>query len=102
MGTPKPSFLDELDPIGIRVIDSTPAAMARSTVPELMRLAARLAACWLDPHWVSTVVAAVDRGRPAASQAVRATLKDCSPTCDTQPATSCCTAPGSTPVRATR
>ena len=31
--------------------------------------AARLVACWLDPHCVSTVVAAVDSGSPAASQA---------------------------------
>ena len=31
-------------------------------------------ACWLEPHWVSTVVAAADRGRPAVSHAVRAML----------------------------
>ena len=92
----------EFDPIGMRVMDSTPAAMAMSTVPEATRLAARLAAWWLDPHWVSTVVAAVVMGRPAASQAVRAMLNDCSPTCDTHPVTTCWTAAGSMPVRSIR
>ena len=102
MGTPKPSFLDELDPMGTRLIDSTPAATATSTTPEATRLAARLAACWLDPHWVSTVVAGVASGRPAASQAVRAMLNDCPPTCDTQPDTTWPTMPGSIRVRSTR
>ena len=101
-GPPRPSFLEELDPIGMRLMDSTPEAMAMSTVPEAIRLAARLAAWWLDPHWVSTVVAAVVIGRPAASQAVRPMLNDCSPTCDTHPVTTCWTAAGSTPVRSSR
>ena len=42
-------------------------------------------ACCDDPHWLSTVVAATERGRPAVSQAVRVTLKDCSPAWVTQP-----------------
>src|SRR5438270_683765 len=101
MGTPRPSFLDEFEPMGMRLMLSTPHATATSTAPEAIRLAARLAACWLDPHWVSTVVAAVVSGRPAASQAVRAMLKDCSPTWETQPDTTCPTSDGSIPVRPT-
>ena len=56
-------------------------------------------ACWLEPHCVSIVVAGVDIGRPAASQAVRVTLKLCSPTWLTQPPTTWPIAPGSMPVR---
>jgi hypothetical protein len=66
---------------------STPQAMATSTTPEPTRLVARLVACWDEPHWVSTVVAAVVSGSPALSQAVRPTLNDCSPTWLTQPVT---------------
>ena len=36
--------------------------------------AAKCAACWLEPHWRSTVVAGTDSGHPAASTALRATL----------------------------
>ena len=62
---------------------------------------ARFVACWLEPHCVSTVVAAVDIGRPAASQAVRVTLKLCSPTWLTQPPTTWPMTLGSMPVRST-
>src|SRR5688572_32213662 len=85
MGTPSPSFFDEFEPIGTRLITSTPHAMATSTTPDPTSAVARFVACWLDPHCVSTVVAAVDWGRPAASHAVRATLKLCSPTWLTHP-----------------
>src|SRR4029453_2453851 len=85
MGTPRPSLRDELEPIGTRDISSTPQAMATSTTPEPTRLVARLVACCEDPHWVSTVVAAVVSGSPALSHAVRPTLNDCSPTWLTQP-----------------
>jgi hypothetical protein len=54
---------------------STPQATATSTTPPADQAVARLVACWDEPHWVSTVVAATDWGRPAASQAVRAMLK---------------------------
>ena len=37
-------------------------------------------ACCDEPHWLSTVVAAAEIGRPAASQAVRVMLKACMPT----------------------
>ena len=74
MATPRPSFLLPLDPIGMRLIDSTPHATATSTTPLATRLVAKLVACCDEPHWVSTVVAAVSRGRPAVSQAVRVRL----------------------------
>src|SRR5512134_3015120 len=80
MGMPSPRSLRELDPIGIRLITSTPQAIATSTTPLATSEVARLVACWLDPHCASTVVAGTDNGRPAASQAVRVTLKLCSPT----------------------
>ena len=57
------------------------------------------AACWLEPHWASTVVAATSSGSPAASHAVRATLKACMPIWLTQPPTTWPTSAGSTPVR---
>ena len=84
---PRPSFFDELEPIGIRLISSTPHATATSTTPEAISEVAKLVACWLEPHWVSTVVAAVSSGSPAESHAVRVTLKLCSPTWLTQPPT---------------
>ena len=77
----------EFEPIGMRLITSTPVARATSTTPAPTSDVARLVACWLLPHWVSTVVAATDIGRPAASQAVRVTLKLCSPTWLTHPPT---------------
>ena len=66
---------------------STPHARATSTTPAPTSDDARLVACWLEPHWVSIVVAGVVIGRPAASHAVRVTLKLCSPTWLTQPPT---------------
>ena len=66
----------------------------RSITPEPTSDDTRLVACWLEPHCVSTVVAAVDSGRPAASQAVRAMLNACSPTWLTQPPTTCPTSDG--------
>jgi hypothetical protein len=99
IGTPRPSFFDEFDPMGTRDISSTPQAMATSTTPAPTRLVATLVACCDDPHCVSTVVEAVVRGRPALSQAVRPMLNDCSPTWLTQPATTWSTSVGSMPER---
>src|SRR5262249_231761 len=99
MGTPRPSFFDEFDPIGTRLMTSTPQASATSTTPEPTRDVARLVACWLEPHWESTVLAATDCGRPAESHAVRATFNLSSPTRLTQPPTTWPTAEGSTPER---
>ena len=101
MGTPRPSLRLAFDPIGTRDISSTPQAMAMSTTPEPTRLVATLVACCDDPHWVSTVVAAVVRGRPALSQAVRPMLNDCSPTWLTHPVTTWPTSAGSMPDRDT-
>ncbi len=80
---------------------STPQESTRFSSPEPTSPAARVLACWLDPHWLSTVVAPTSRGRPAESHAVRTTLKACSPTWDTQPPTTWSTAPASTPARST-
>ena len=98
---PSPSFLELLMPIGIRLINSTPQATATSTTPLPTSDVARLVACWLDPHCVSMVVAAVVSGRPAASHAVRVTLKLCSPTWLTQPPTTWPISVGSMPTRST-
>ena len=64
IGEPSPSFFDEFEPIGTRLINSTPQATATSTTPEPISDVARLVACWLEPHCVSTVVAAVPSGEP--------------------------------------
>ncbi len=85
----------------MRLIDSTPHESTTSSSPEPTRPAASVVACWLEPHWLSTVVEATSSGRPAESHAVRATLNDCSPTCETQPATICPTCFASRPARAT-
>src|SRR5919112_1242554 len=90
-----------LEPSGTRLMTSTPQATATSTAPAPTSEAARLVACCDDPHWLSTVVAATERGSPAVSQAVRATLNDCSPTWVTHPPTTWPTRAGSTPVRST-
>ena len=99
IGVPRPSFFDEFEPIGIRLMSSTPHAIATSTTPEPTSEVARLVACWLEPHCVSTVVAAVSSGSPAESQAVRVMLKLCSPTWLTQPPTTWPISAGSMPVR---
>jgi hypothetical protein len=66
----------------MRVIISTPHASTRSSMPAPTSPAASVVACWLEPHWLSTVVAATSCGSPCASHAVRAMLNDCSPTCE--------------------
>ena len=71
----------------MRLIDSTPHESATSTTPAATSAAARFVACWDDPHCESTVVPATLMGMPAASQAVRAMSKVCSPVWVTQPAT---------------
>ena len=77
---PRPSFFDELMPIGMRLITSTPHARATSTTPAPTSDDARLVACWLDPHWVSTVVAARRQrqagGEPGGAGDVEALLAD--------------------------
>ncbi len=78
---------------------STPQAMPTSTAPAATSPATMWLACWEEPHWQSTVVAAVSNGRPAPSQAFRVTFEACSPAWVTQPPTTCSTSAGSTPAR---
>ena len=78
---------------------STPEPIATSCTPAAIRAAAKLTACWADPHWRSTVVAGVSIGSPAWSQALRPTFHDCSPYCCTQPAITSSTSPASIPAR---
>src|SRR2546423_13102242 len=86
----------------MRLIDSTPHVRTTSAAPDATRPAPRLVACWEEPHWLSTVVAATVIGRPAAIHAVRAVLNDCSPDIGTQPPTTCSTSAGSVPARPTQ
>ena len=88
-----------LEPMGTRLMTSTPHPTATSTTPDATRAVARLVACWDEPHWLSTVVAAAEMGSPAASHAVRVTLKACMPTWLTQPPTTWPTSAGSMPDR---
>jgi hypothetical protein len=88
-----------LDPIGTLVIDSTPPAIVMSQTPDWMRLAAKWIACWLEPHCRSTVVAGVVNGKPAASHALRAMFRLCSPAWLTHPKTTSSTCSGLMPER---
>ena len=54
---------------------STPEPMTTSWMPAAISAAPKLTACWAEPHWRSTVVAAASIGSPSCSQALRATLK---------------------------
>jgi hypothetical protein len=85
----------------MRVIISTPHARTRSSMPAPTRPAASDVACCEEPHWLSTVVAATSIGKPCEIHAVRAMLKACSLTCDTQPPMICPISLGSTPARST-
>ena len=78
---------------------STPPPIATSWTPAAIRVAAKLTACWAEPHWRSTVVAGTSSGRPASSQALRPMLIACSPHCWTQPQITSPTSIGSMPER---
>jgi hypothetical protein len=54
----RPGPFETATPSGIRLIDSTPHAMATSTTPDATNAAARLVACCDEPHCASTVVPA--------------------------------------------
>src|SRR5881392_1228238 len=99
MARPGPFLV--FDPMGTRLIDSTPHVTTTSAAPPATNELARLVACWDEPHCESTVVAATVRGSPAVSHEVRAMLNDCSPTWDTHPPTTCSTWAGSVPDRST-
>src|SRR6266536_4374148 len=89
------------EPMGTRLMFSTPEATTRSYAPAITPWAAKCAACCEEPHCRSTVVAGTSSGNPAASHALRPTFRDCSPTCDTQPVMLSSTSAGSTPERST-
>ena len=86
-------------PSGTRLIISSPHESTTSSSPEPTSPAARVVACWLEPHCESTVVEATSMGRPCESQAIRAMLKVCSPTWETQPPTTWPIASAGTPLR---
>ena len=77
----------------------TPPATTMSCTPDLTAIAAKLTACWPDPHWRSTVTPGTASGRPAASQQVRAMSPALGPTLSRLPKITSSTAMGSTSVR---
>jgi len=60
--------------MGTRDIDSTPEAITMSYDPASTPWAAKEIACWLLPHWRSTVVPGTLSGNPAPNSALRAML----------------------------
>ena len=62
---------DEARPIGTRVIDSTPAAITMSIVPDITACAAKCSACCDEPHWRSIEVAGTLSGSFEAITALR-------------------------------
>src|SRR3954463_15632035 len=89
------------EPIGTRLIDSTPPATTTSACPLTTAAAAKATACCEEPHCRSMVVPGTDSGQPAASAASRPTLPACSPTWLTQPQKTSSTTAGSRPARST-
>ena len=49
---------------------STPEPMTTSWMPEAMSAAPKFTACWAEPHWRSTVVAAASSGARSFEAAV--------------------------------
>ena len=76
----RPASSDE--PIGTRVMLSTPAAITTSYAPAITPCAAKCSACCDEPHCRSIDVPGTVSGKPAASSALRPMLSACSPTCD--------------------
>src|SRR5437867_7799935 len=81
---------------------SIPPAMTTSYWPAITPIAAKLAACWPEPHIRSRVVPHTSTGKPAISAALRAMLNPCSPSWSTQPRMTSSISAGSTFTRATR
>ena len=91
-----------VEPIGTRLMLSTPAAITASCVPLITACAANWIACWLDPHCRSIVTAGVLSPRClVASTALRPTCIACSPPWLTQPMMTSSIALPSIPVRST-
>ena len=59
------------EPIGTRLMLSTPAAITTSYAPAITPCAAKWRACCDDPHCRSTVVPGTESGKPAARSALR-------------------------------
>ena len=77
-GHGEPTSSTQLEADAHRDVAHVLDARRRSTTswtPEAISAAAKLTACWAEPHWRSTVVAGVSIGSPACSQALRPTLK---------------------------
>src|SRR5215468_3676182 len=87
------------DPIGTRLIDSTPPATTTSYWPLVRPAAAKCTDCCDEPHCRSTVTPGTLSGQPAASTALRAMSNVCSPNWLTQPQITSSTTAGSMPVR---
>ncbi len=87
--------------IGIADMFCRPPATTRSWVPDMTPWAAKCTACCEEPHCRSMVTPGTWSGRPATSQAVRATSPAWEPMVSQQPITTSSTAPGSMPVRST-
>ena len=85
--------------IGMADMFWRPPATTRSWVPDMTPCAAKCTACWEEPHWRSMVTPGTWSGRPATSQAVRATSPAWDPMVSQQPMITSSTAPGSMPVR---
>src|SRR4029453_7517532 len=79
-----------------------PPARIRFAVPDRIACAPKEIACWLDPHWRSTVTPGTSSGYPAASHDNRAMLPACGHIASTQPAITSSTAPGSTSTRSNK
>src|SRR4051794_37634366 len=91
-----------VEPMGTRLIDSTPPATTTSYWPAIRPAAAKCTDCCEEPHCRSTVTPVTVSGQPAVGAAVRAMSKVCSPTWLTQPQITSSTSAGSTPARCTR
>src|SRR5215217_440098 len=85
--------------MGIWLMFCMPPATIKSAVPDMIACAPNEIACWLDPHWRSTVTPGTSSGYPAASHDNRAMLPACGPIASTQPAMTSSTALGSTSTR---
>ena len=83
---------------GARVMLSTPPAMASSASPALMARAAPPTASMPEPQSRLTVTPGTVSGRPASSDAMRATLRLSSPAWLAQPNWTSSTAAQSTPA----
>src|SRR5260370_11402385 len=87
--------------MGTRDMFSTPPAITHSYWPDMTPIAAKLAACWPEPHMRSRVVPQTSSGKPAMSAAVLAMLTPCRPAWSAAPMTTSSTSLGSILTRST-